>query len=136
MCVAAHFEIPIRHYEKEEKLLPPIFLNYKSMLAHEFLGKDKNRLLKYKLIFDKSYCEFITLHAPSLFNIFSGKYLVLLEDVYAYWSVTLAPEPEPEPPQDPYRQSIYQRNPEEIANQWHPENTPPYTGEGHFDPWA
>ena len=29
--LAAHFNIPIRHYEKEEKLLPPIFLDYNSM---------------------------------------------------------------------------------------------------------
>ena len=26
--LAAHFNIPIRHYEKEEKLLPPVFLDY------------------------------------------------------------------------------------------------------------
>ena len=25
--LAAHFNIPIRHYEKEEKLMPPIFLD-------------------------------------------------------------------------------------------------------------
>ncbi len=37
--LAAHFNIPIRHYEKEEKLLPPIFLDYKSMVAHEFIVK-------------------------------------------------------------------------------------------------
>ena len=52
--LAAHFNIPIRHYEKEEKLLPPIVLGYKSMVAHEFIVKDKNKVLKYKLIFNKN----------------------------------------------------------------------------------
>ena len=31
--LAAHFNIPIRHYEKEEKLLPYIFVDYKSMVG-------------------------------------------------------------------------------------------------------
>jgi len=51
--LAAHFEIPIRHYEKEEKLLPPVFLDYKSMVAHDFIVKNKKKLLKYNLIFGK-----------------------------------------------------------------------------------
>ena len=29
--LTAHFNIPIRHYEKEEKLLPPVYLDYKSV---------------------------------------------------------------------------------------------------------
>ena len=62
-------------------------------------------------------------------------YLVLLEAIYAYQSLTSAPEPEPEPPLDPHHQFVYQWDPEEIANQWHPEDTPPYTGEGSFEPW-
>ena len=49
--------------------------------------------------------------------------------------MTLALEPEPEPPLDPYQQSVYQWDPEEIANQWHPDDTPSHTGEGSFDPW-
>ena len=112
-----------------------IFLDFKSMVAHDFIVNNKKRVLNYRLIFGKNNFETITLPAPSFFNIFSGKYLVLPEDVYAYWSVTPAPEPEPEPPQDPYRQSVYQWNLEEISNQWHPEDTPPYTGEGGFEPW-
>ena len=134
--LAAHFNIPIRHYEKEEKLLPPIFLDYKSMVAHEFIVKDKNKTLKYKLIFNKTYCEFITLLAPSLFNIFSGMYLVLPEAIHAYRSLTLAPEPEPEPPLDPYRQFVYQWNPEEIASQWQSEDPSQYDPNYSFDPWA
>ena len=105
------------------------------MVAHDFIVKDKKKMLKYKLTFDKNYYEIITLHAPSLFNIFSGMYLVLPEAIHACRSLTSAPEPEPELPLDPYRQSIYQWDPEEIANQWHPEDTPPYTRKGSFEPW-
>ena len=39
--LAAHFNIPIRHYEKEEKLLPPVYLDYKSMVAHDFIVKNR-----------------------------------------------------------------------------------------------
>ena len=31
--LAKYFEIPIRHYKKEEKVLPTIFLDYKSMVS-------------------------------------------------------------------------------------------------------
>lgn len=134
--LAEDFEIPIRHHEKEEKLLPPIFLDYKSMVAHEFIVKNKKMMLKYNLIFNKTHCETVIFPAPSLFNILSGTYLILPEAVYAYWSLTPAPEPEPEPSLDPYRQFVYQWDPEEIANQWHPDDTPPHTEDGHFDPWA
>ena len=78
--LSKHFEIPIRHYEKEEKLMPPVFLDYKSMVAHDFIVKNKKKMLKYNLIFDKTHYETITLHAPSLFNILSGTYLILPED--------------------------------------------------------
>ena len=101
-----------------------------------FIVKNKEKMLKYKLIFDKNHPETITLPAPSLFDLFAGKYLVPPEAIHAYRNPTPATEPEPEPQFDPHRQSIYQWNPEEIANQWHPEDTPPYTGEDHFDPWA
>ena len=37
--LAAYYNIPIRHYEKEEKLLPTVFLDYKSMVAHDFIVK-------------------------------------------------------------------------------------------------
>ena len=99
--------------------MPPIALGYKSMVADEFIVKDKNKTLKYKLIFNKNYCEFITLPVPSLFNIFSGIYLVLPEAIHAYRSQMS--DVEPEPPYDPHRQSVYQWDPEEIAKQWHPE---------------
>ena len=73
-------------------------------------------MFNYRLIFDKNYCEIITLHAPSLFNIFLGTYLILPEDIYAYLKLTQATEPKPEPPLDPCRQSVYQWDPEEISN--------------------
>ena len=38
-----HFEIPIRHYEKEEKLLPTVLLDYKSMVAHDFIVKNRKK---------------------------------------------------------------------------------------------
>ena len=112
--LAKYFEIPIRHYEKEEKLLPPIFLDYKSMVAHDFLVKNKKKMFNYRLVFNKNHFETITLPAPSLFNIFSGMYLVQPEAIRAYRSLTSAPEPKPKPPLDPHRQSVYQWDPEEI----------------------
>ena len=39
--LAAHFNIPIRHYEKEEKVLPHVYLDYKSMVAHDFIVKNR-----------------------------------------------------------------------------------------------
>ena len=95
------FNIPIRHYEKEEKLLPLVFLDYKSMVAHDFIVKNKKKMLNYRLIFDKNYFETIALPAPSLFNLSSGKYLVLPEAIHTYQNLTLAPEPEPQ--LDPHR---------------------------------
>ena len=105
------------------------------MVAHEFIVKNKKKMLKYNLIFDKTHSEIITLPTPSLFNIFPGTYLLLPEAVYAYWSLTPAPDPETEPPLDPYRPSSYQWDPEEIASQWYPDDTPQYTGESSRDPW-
>ena len=115
-------------------MLPPIFLDYKSMVAHDFIVKNKKKILNYRLIFDKNYFETITLHAPSFFNIFSGTYLVSSEAAKAYQILTSAPEPEPL--SDPHCQSVYQWDPEEIANQWHSNDTPQYTRESSFNPWA
>ena len=66
----------------------------------------------------------------------NSTYIILPDDIYAYWERTRSPEPEPEPSPDPYRQFVYQWDLEEIAKQWHPEDPPQYTGEDHFDPWA
>ena len=86
--------------KKEEKLLPTVYLDYKSMVAHDFIVKNRERALKYKLFFDKHHPETITLPAPSLFNLSKGTYLVPWAAIYAYRNPTPAPEPEPqfEPP--------------------------------------
>ena len=86
------------------------------MVAHDFIVKNKKKMLKYNLIFDKTHCEIITLPAPSLFNILSGMYLVLPEAIHAYRNLIPAPEPELEPPLGPHHQSVYRWDPEEIAN--------------------
>ena len=99
--LAAYYNIPIRHYEKEEKLMPTVYLDYKSMEAHDFIVKNRERALKYKLLFDKSHPETITLPAPSLFDLFAGKCLVPLETIHAYQNPTAAIEPEPESQFDP-----------------------------------
>ena len=67
--LAAHYNIPIRHYEKEEKLLPTVYLDYKSTVAHDFIIKNREEELKYKLFFDKRHPETISLPAPSLFDL-------------------------------------------------------------------
>src|SRR3954464_1651796 len=66
--LAAHFNIPIRLHEKEEKWLPSAYLDYKSILAHDFIVKGRDGELKYKVFFHKHPPETITLPAPSLFN--------------------------------------------------------------------
>ena len=97
-------------------------------------------MLNYRLIFDTNHPETITLPAPSLFNLSSGKYLVLPEAFHAYQNLTSAPEPESEPQPDSPRQSVYQWDPEEIANQWHPEIPSQYDPSYNFgyppgQPW-
>ena len=61
--------------------MPHIFLDHKSMGAHDFIVKNK-KMLNYKLIFNRNHFETITLPAPSLFNILSGMYLVLPEAIH------------------------------------------------------
>ena len=58
--LAAHFNIPIRHYEKEENVLPHVYLDYKSMVAHDFIVKNREGELKYQLFFNKHHPETIT----------------------------------------------------------------------------
>ena len=120
-CLAAHFSIPIRLYEKEEKLLPSAYLDYKSMLAHDFIVKGKEGELKYKLYFDKHHPETITLPAPSLFNLSAGPYLVTWAAFQAYRNP--APALEPETQDEPPRQSVYSWDPEVAASQWQSESS-------------
>ena len=88
------------------------------MVAHEFIVDNDDKMLLYNLRFNKKHNEIITLHAPLLFDLNAGHYLVLPKAVYMHRGQTSAPEPEPEPPLDPYRPSCYQWDPEEISNQW------------------
>ena len=104
-------------------MLPPVFLDYKSMVAHDFIVKNRENELKYKLFFDKHHPETITLPAPSLFDLSAGKYLVPLEAIHACRNPTSATEPESEPQVDPPRQSNYKWDPEMIANQWQSESS-------------
>ena len=86
------------------------------MVAHDFIVKNREKELKYKLIFGKNHPETITLPAPSLFDLSAGKYLVPLEAIHAYRNPTPATKPEPQ--FEPPRQSNYQWDLEVIANQW------------------
>ena len=66
------------------------------MVAHDFIVKNRERALKYKLFFDKHHPKTITLPAPSLFDLSAGQYLVLLAAIHAYRNPTSATEPEPQ----------------------------------------
>ena len=114
--LAKHFEIPIRHYEKEVTKLPLSLLDYRSMVAHEFIVHNDDKMLLYNLRFNKKHNEIITLPMPLLFDLTAVNYHVSPEAVYAHRGQASAPEPEPEPPLDPYRPSSYQWDPEEIAS--------------------
>ena len=121
---------------RRKKKCCPVYLDYKSMVAHDFIVKNRVGELKYQLFFNKHHPETITMPAPSLFDLSSGTYLILPEAVYAYRGLTPAPEPEPEPPLDPCRQSVYQWNREKIASQWQCEDPSQYDPNYSFDPWA
>ena len=82
--LAKHFKIPIRHDEKEETLLPLTFLDYRSMVAHEFIVDNDDKMLLYNLRFNKKHNEIITLPAPSLFDLTADHYLVLPKAVYTH----------------------------------------------------
>ena len=107
--LARHFEIPIRHHEKEETKLPPYILDYNSMVAHEFIVDNKDKMLLYNLRFNKKHNETIILPAPLLFDLIADNFLVTPEAVYAHRGQASTPEPEPEPEHalDPYRASSF-----------------------------
>ena len=117
-------------------MLPLTFLDYRSMVANEFIVDNDDKMLMYNLRFNKKHNEIITLPAPSLFDLTADNYLILPNAIHAYRSLTSALEPEPEPPLDPYRQSVCQWDPEDIASQWYSDDTRQYTGESSSNPWA
>ena len=112
-------------------------LDYRSMVAHEFIVDNEDKMLLYNLRFNKKPNEVITLPAPLLFYLTTDNYLVLPEAVYTHRGQASTPEPEPElePSLDPYRASSYQWDPKETASQWYPDYTPQYTGESSYGPW-
>ena len=99
---------------KRRHCCPPTFLDYKSMVAHEFIVKNDENMLKYNLRFHKKHNETIILPAPSLFNLSAGPYLIPWAAIYAYRNPTPATEPEPQFERP--RQSNYQWDLEMIAN--------------------
>ena len=48
--LARHFEIPIRLGEEGEMLLPERYLDYDSMVRHDFLNRDASRRMIYNLV--------------------------------------------------------------------------------------
>ena len=94
------------------------------MVAHKFIRDDEEKRLIYNLIFSEDTFQIITLPAPTLFDIYLGRYFILPTDIHAYWEGTRSPVPEPEPSPDPYQESIYQWDPQELANQWNPQDPP------------
>lgn len=134
--LAKHFEIPIRHDEEEERLLPTRYLDYSSMVGHNFINSGDIRF-RYNLVFSQGTREIITLPAPSLFDLSSGRYTIMPEDIYTYWGLTPPPAPEPAPvpapiylwePQEP----IYQWDPQQPL--WDPQQPQYYPGGADFDP--
>jgi hypothetical protein len=105
------------------------------MVAHDFITKDDDKRLIYNLVFSQGTYQIITLPAPSLFDIHSGRYIILPDDNYAYWERTRSPIPELAPSPDPYQEPVYQWEPQELANQWNPQDPPEYRGEDYFEPW-
>ena len=111
--------------------MPRVYLDYKSMVAHDFIVKNREGELKYQLFFNKHHPETITLPAPSLFDLSTGQYLVPLEAIHAYRNPAPAKEPKPEPQVDPSRLSNYQWDPEMIVSQWKSES---YSSSSQYDP--
>ncbi|KAI5011661.1 hypothetical protein ZWY2020_013798 [Hordeum vulgare] len=63
-----------------------------------------------------------------------GRYIIMPSDIYAYWGLDQPQVPVPEPPVE-YHTLVYQWEPEELTQQWHPQSTPEYPGAGYFPPW-
>ena len=54
-------------------MLPHVYLDYKSMVAHDFIVKNREGGLKYQLFFNKNHPETITLPSSSLFDLSVGQ---------------------------------------------------------------
>ena len=52
------------------------------MVAHDVIKKNDDRRLIYHLVLSQGTCEIITLPASSMFDIHSGRYTVMPDDIY------------------------------------------------------
>ena len=109
-------------------------LDYDSMVGHDFIGRGRRRF-QYNLVFSQGTCEIITLLAPTLFDIHRGRYIIMPEDIYAYWGLDQPQAPEPAPEPEPYQEPIYQWEPQEAIYQWDPQQPQYYPRGADFDPW-
>ncbi|KAI4969637.1 hypothetical protein ZWY2020_000551 [Hordeum vulgare] len=57
----------------------------------------------------------------------NGRYTIMPSDIYEYWGLAQPHAPVPEPPVE-YQTPIYQWEPEELTQQWHPQSAPEYPG--------
>ena len=97
-----------------KKSLPERYLDYDSMVRHDFLDRDNNKRMSYNLVFSQGTRETITLSAPSLFNLHLGRYIIMPSDIYAYWGIAPPQAPVPELPVE-YQTLVYQWEPEELT---------------------
>ncbi|KAE8776281.1 40s ribosomal protein s5-1 [Hordeum vulgare] len=51
------------------------------------------------------------------------RYTIMPADIYAYWGLSQPQAPVPEPPVE-YQTPVYQWEPKELAQQWHPQSAP------------
>jgi hypothetical protein len=113
--LARHFRMPIRH--EEDELLPTKYLDYDSMVEHNFIDSGRRRFW-YNLVFSQGTREIITLPAPALFDHSRGRYTITPKDIYAYWGLTPPPAPALEP-----------------TYQWKPQEPQHHPGSNYFQPW-
>jgi hypothetical protein len=82
--LARYLEVPLRL--GEDDLLPMKYLDYDSMVEHNFIDSGRIRF-RYNLVFSQETREIITLPAPALFDLSRGRYTIMPEDIYAYWGL-------------------------------------------------
>ena len=84
--------------------MPSYILDYRSMIAHNFIVQNEDKTLLYNLRFNKKHSETIILPAPLLFDLTADNFLVTPEEVYAHRGQAFSLEPA----LDPYRASSFE----------------------------